>query len=98
MSGAADAEIHTEYPWSPCWDNFALRPALKDKGLVAWSGRVRKRAYCKGSLVLIGSEKVVEALMAQGLEEVFSGQSIRQTLPCRNRSCQILPGSTAGQA
>lgn len=62
----------TEKRRAPRRHDLAATPALEEDGFVAGAGAVGERADSEGGLVFVGGQHVVEAFVAQGLEEVFS--------------------------
>lgn len=51
--------------------------SLEDDGIAPRSRGVRKRTHCLGGFILIGCQKVVQALVSNAIEEPFAiAQSI----------------------
>jgi hypothetical protein len=68
---------HTKGCWSSRWHDFPLRPPLEDQWFLRWSQRESERADCLGGFIVVCREEIVEAFMAEGIEEPFSVSSGR---------------------
>ena len=71
-NGARLLEPLTEARRPSGWYNLAWRPALKESRLLPWTGRKCESAHCDGRFIFVGGEEVVQACMAQGVEEPFT--------------------------
>jgi hypothetical protein len=78
--------------FSQVFDSTYRCTSLEDDGIAPRPRGVRKRTHCLGGFILVGYQKIVQALVSNAIEEPFAiAQSIYESpSPLRSPSmCQI---------
>ena len=87
---------HTEVRRPPRRHNLAIGDALEQDRLVARSGGVAERADRLGGLVRVGGQQVVEAFVAERVQEPFAG-SLSAPFCCLPTARERLAGKKGRQ-